>query len=613
MYTKYGIKSYPDNKTYIDQKRSYNQNRDKNYTNSRNEESLIETAFQPKCIFTKQNDNLSFYQSSSKNSFINSKIKNQTKGENITPITKEKNTIYRIQNPNERNKENIIQNFQYNYSDVNEDKTRRNNRTIKNNINNINININPNTNNYNLNNNEINPNNEYQKISQEKARRINLDEHIMKSNKRKRMVKSCKRQYNYNVQKRDDFNVLSYKQPEDEDSDMNFTNFEKKKKIIKIYKKQGVDEIFFPSKRTHSPNVPTKRKKFSQKYQTHTLKYQSFFGSINSTKPEHMIKSLSRKRINQLNDFNIDKLIEIGDKYAMMKKPVLPLGQIMNNNILCLNRIKKNKYQIPINTNNNCFNYSKYSKRTFNKTHINQNNKNKENIPLQNRVIKKLITKNKIKKSKLSIDNEEKNNKMPNENTVRKYLNFKNENQTYTNMLDNNAVNSSVVIRRRNKDNNNTFLRKQNSFDKNMNMNDLGEEIPKRKFQKITGDLRINSHGEGMNANYIILNKNRKIMEINNDKKEKIITDENNINRNYRNSRKKIDQNNREILIDINVNKKFNKYKNIKTNQNKTKNYYGYDDRHNLEDTINNHSYYESLHSNKRKENNNNNIYDKGV
>ena len=111
MYTKYGIKSYPDNKTYIDQKRSYNQNRDKNYTNSRNEESLIETAFQPKCIFTKQNDNLSFYQSSSKNSFINSKIKNQTKGENITPITKEKNTIYRIQNPNERNKENIIQNF----------------------------------------------------------------------------------------------------------------------------------------------------------------------------------------------------------------------------------------------------------------------------------------------------------------------------------------------------------------------------------------------------------------------------------------------------------------------------------------------------------------------
>ena len=341
MYTKYGIKSYPDNKTYIDQKRSYNQNRDKNYTNSRNEESLIETAFQPKCIFTKQNDNLSFYQSSSKNSFINSKIKNQTKGENITPITKEKNTIYRIQNPNERNKENIIQNFQYNYSDVNEDKTRRNNRTIKNNINNINININPNTNNYNLNNNEINPNNEHQKISQEKARRINLDEHIMKSNKRKRIVKSCKRQYNYNVQKRDDFNVLSYKQPEDEDSDMNFTNFEKKKKIIKIYKKQGVDEIFFPSKRTHSPNVPTKRKKFSQKYQTHTLKYQSFFGSINSTKPEQMIKSLSRKRINQLNDFNIDKLIEIGDKYAMMKKPVLPLGQIMNNNILCLNRIKK--------------------------------------------------------------------------------------------------------------------------------------------------------------------------------------------------------------------------------------------------------------------------------
>ena len=37
------------------------------------------------------------------------------------------------------------------------------------------------------------------------------------------------------------------------------------------------------------------------------------------------------------------------------------------------------------------------------------------------------------------------------------------------------------------------------------------------------------------------------------------------------------------------------------TNQ---KNYYGYDERHNLEDTIDNHAYFESIHS-KRNANNN--------
>ena len=585
MYTKYGIKSYPDNKSYIDTRNNYSQISSKNYTHSGNDENILETTFQPKCIFTKQNDNLSFYQSSSKNSFMNSKKEKNQNNENITPIMKGKNTIYHIQRTiQERNKENIIQNFSYNYSDINDNKTRNINRTIKNNINNINININPNTNNINF--------------EKENPYRINLDQNIIKNNKRKRITKSCKRQYN--VQKRDNFNVLSYKPPEEDDSDINNSNINKEK-IIHLYKKQGVDKIFFPSKRTHSPNIPMKRKKIPQKYQTRTLKYQNqnenFFGSF-IIKKEQMIKSLSKKRIKEINDFNIDKLIEIGDK-------------IMHSNILCLKKIKKNKYQIPINTNNNCFNYSKYSKRTFNNNNTKINlEENKENIPIQNRVIKKLITKNKIKKSKLSIDNEEnqKEKLTNNDDTVRKYLNFKNEkNNYYNNNIDNNTTNSSVVIRRRNKNNNNAFLRKQNSFDKNMDMCDLGEEIPKRKFKKIKGDLNIKTNGN-INTNYIIINKNRKILEINNDnKKEKIITDENNISRN---SRQKIEKNNREILIDVNVNKNFNKYRNIRLNQNKAKNYYGYDDRHNLEDTINNHSYYESLHSNKRGVNNN--IYNKG-
>ena len=53
---------------------------------------------------------------------------------------------------------------------------------------------------------------------------------------------------------------------------------------------------------------------------------------------------------------------------------------------------------------------------------------------------------------------------------------------------------------------------------------------------------------------------------------------------------------NKKILIDINGDRTNNKYKNNDKQKNR---YYGYDDRHNLEDTINNHTYYESLHSKK--------------
>ena len=343
MFTKYEIKTYPDNPQKISKNKNYNHNQ-------KDIEQITETTFHPKCIFTKQNDNISFYQSSSKNSFKNSKNKDKNKTMNITPVMKAKNNkLYTIKNTNEKYGENTFQNYTYNYSDmVVDNPKKRKNRTIKNNINNININITPNTNTFNFSNDN------------------NNSEYITKRNSKKRIVKSHNKQLN--VQKRDDFNVLSYKQPE-EDSDITTLGIipHKKNKIIKIYKKQDVEEIFFPSKRTHSPNIINKRKEEVEKYQTHTLKYQNFFGSFNVDKKYKIKKSISKKKINQLNDFNIDKLKEIGDKYVNMKKPVLPLGKIMNNNILFFkNKIKKNKFQIPINTYNNCFNYSKYSKRSFN-------------------------------------------------------------------------------------------------------------------------------------------------------------------------------------------------------------------------------------------------------
>ena len=588
MFTKYEIKTYPDNP----RKNSKNNNY---INNEKDTEQITETTFQPKCIFTKQNNNISFYQSSSKNSFKNSKNKDKKSTANITPIMKTKKNIYTINTTQEKSEENAIQNFSYNYSGILDNTKKRKNRTIKNNINNININITPNNNTFNFNNN----NSEYIDNNNNKPKRLNLKEHLTQRNTKKRITKSCKKQYN--VQKRDDFNVLSYRQPE-EDSDINALGIipNKKNKIIKIYKKQEVDEIFLPSKRTHSPTITNKRTEEVEKYQTHTLKYQNFFGSFNCNNPKKIKKSISKRKINQLNDFNIDKLIEIGDKYVNMQKPVLPLGKIMNNNILFFkNKIKKNKFQIPINTYNNCFNFSKYSKRSFN-TYIDDD---KENIPNlindKNRVTKKLISKNNLRNnSKKNIkDNdfdENESQKKSEDNTVRKNLQFKNENEIQNiknnDYLNNSGTNVSVIIKKRNLKNNSGFLRKQNSFDKNMKNNDFEEIIPKRKFQKITYNLSLNNNtNNNKNSNYILLKENKK--------NEKLLTYDISNYRSSRNNKKKIEQNNnRQILIDININKRNNKYINNGVNKNKSKNYYGYDDRHNLEETINNHAYYESLY-----------------
>ena len=139
---------------------------------------------------------------------------------------KTKNKVYTIKNHKEKNlEENTIQNFSYNYSDIIETNNKRNNRTIKNNINNININISPNTNNFNFNNNS-------QYITnKETTKEIDINNPIIKRNKR-RPIKTLKKQYN--VQKRDDFNVLSYKQPEEDDCKIS-NNFSttNKNKIIK--------------------------------------------------------------------------------------------------------------------------------------------------------------------------------------------------------------------------------------------------------------------------------------------------------------------------------------------------------------------------------------------
>ena len=562
MFTKYEINTYPypEEESRVEPKNKFihPKNRSLGDTTEENSEHILETTFQPKFIFTKQNNNISFYQSSFKNS---KNAEKNTFNKNITPILKTRKNVYKIKTAEiiQNNNEMII------------NKQRNKKRRIKNNINNINININPNTNSF-----------DYNVCCDNEKKRINLNEQIIpKRNKRKKITKSCKRYFN--IQKKDDFNVLSYKQPE-YDTDIS-TTLANRNKIIQIYKKQGVDKIFLPSKRTHSPNIIGNKRKI-EKYQFHTLKYQSFFGSFNTSKPRKIIKSVSKRTINQLHDFNIDKLIEIGDKYAVMHKAILPLGKIMNNNILNFNpnRARKNRYKIPINTYNNCFNYSKYSKIKTNNNDNSYLEEDKENImannqSCQNRLSKKVMYKN-------TTNNTKNRESEKISETVRKYLSFKNEGKNSDIKNNNNFLESSIVIRRRNNNinnNNRTFIKSQKSFDKTglfdcdyENQNDI---IPKKKVQKIIKNL---NEDLDIDNNSIKEIKQKK----NDDRKENIVK-----------KRKRLSiGDNKKILIDINGDRTNNKYKNNDKQKNR---YYGYDDRHNLEDTINNHTYYESLHSKK--------------
>ena len=156
----------------------------------------------------------------------------------------------------------------------------------------------------------------------------------------KRRIKSI--QNEFNVQRRDNFNVLSYR-PEEDESNLNKLNG----KIIQIFKKQDVEELFIPSNRTKSPlsskHSSEKKEEKLLSYQNPALKFQSFFGAF--VKPKHnkvtsQAKSLSKIK---LDDYNIDKLIEIGDNCENKLSPILCFGKKLKN-IKNKMKLKNNKY-----------------------------------------------------------------------------------------------------------------------------------------------------------------------------------------------------------------------------------------------------------------------------
>ena len=549
MYKKYENKTYTESaqndvsdleikKNNFVLKNKTNNNTDTEQNNKK------QITFQPKCIFTKQNNNISFYQSNSKNS-----RRTSTNNKDLSPLPDGKKPITQKINSLSQSQNFGEEKFSYNYTSLKRE-----------------------------NSNKIN-----KKVSKENNQRINIDEINTKYQKPQRTIKSYKKQFN--VEKSDNFNMLSYR-PMEYDSDINLNLNKERPKIIPIYKKQEVDEIFYPSKRTHSPQAPADNEEIKDKYQTHTLKYQSFFGSFNGSKNSRVAKSNSKINANQLNDFNIDKLIEIGDKYVKFGKPVLPLGKILNNNIINYNNRIKTKKKIPINSKQfNTYysyevqpipNFSKYSKKSENKI-IDKNNEDLNNniTKDKNRVSKKIISKNILKNTKLDNSNQIINTELSQKRNSRK-----NTKKVHKNNLEKKEENQNIEEKEEN------------------------EKIKKKRANLNSSQKHIGiSDNNKSEKNYIITNiRNEEQNTQNNLTEQKLLTDDEGKNRTKIKSNEKKIVSNKNILVT--ECKKYNKNNRVASNlyykDNKQKNYYGFDERHNLEDTIDNHAYYESIHSKKK-------------
>ena len=569
MYNKYKNKTYTQgiqkevSDTENESKIIITNNNDKNSSDAE-QDKCLKTTFQSKSIFTKQNNNISFYQSTSKNSYRKS-----ANYKSIAPLI---DTKYSSSTAYTSTQSFGEEQFSYNYTALKRDSTNR-----------------------------LSEKNENQN-----TQRINVDELINKFQKPKRTIKSYKKQFN--MQKSDNFNMLSYK-PMEYNSDINLNINRKSSKINQIYRKQEVDKIFYPSKKTLSPEPTIEKDDKNDKYKTSSLKYKSFFGSYEEYKNSRVAKSTSKLKIHQLNDFNIDKLIEIGDKYANLHKPILPLGQRMNNNLMHYNKIKFNKYKIPYTTkfyNNYSYDmqdtpiFAKYSKIKYNIEKEGKNINKTNIIKEKKRVTKKVVSKNILKNSKLCNDDNKEDIPM---NSITKILNFNDE-------TTNNETNTFEKLKK-------IYINKSKKDVTNLTDNEKNTEI--KKIQEINQNVKLHRR-----RTYLNVYQKQRVINIDKDKKEKslinnnrnekqivknilsepkLLTDDKN---NYRFkilNKKYILENKDKLITEV---KQYNKNNIISSKTNicyngiKPKNYYGQDERHNLEDIIDNNSYLESIHYKKK-------------
>ena len=541
-----------------------------------------------------------------------------------------------------------------------------------------------------------------------KNKRINLNNYFNSTKVQlpHRTLKKYQNQF-LDVENIDNFKVLSYR-PEDYQTNYNKENG--KSKLIQIFKKQETSELYFPSKRAKSPPSPkytlsnSGNKKeidlennFLSFYQTPTLKFQSFFGSFigpRSNKNMTQSKSTSKSRINQLQDFNIEKLKEIGDNSDNKWKKILAFGnkikQLRNlSKMIKLKTEERLKYkakteknlneeeeinvQKPIfkkiklnNKDYNILRSSNNSKKIFyhgqikRKKNIDKNQilTNPSDLNLNHTVKIKINPLNQISKqnepnlpqNKIVIRSRRINTSVNNNGNK----NIANNSNSNINKMRKKIIKSNPKIQETKNNNNNNINGNMNTTNPNynnrrlINRNNINGVINKTspiKIPNITAYIDIgkrtrknvikvissSNNNNGINkVNYSIKNynkintnldknQNKNYSSINKDKNIKKEKPEKNaleeikeIDYNESNENEIIEENN-------NINSKKRgvtedeKFKNIRNVNNgsvkdsrnnqqkdiKNKRYYGYDDRHNLEGIINNHSIYYSNYTTK--------------
>ena len=507
-----------------------------------------------------------------------------------------------------------------------------------------------------------------------------------------RTLKKYKAQY-LDVEKSDNFKVLSYR-PEDYETDINKPK--KNSKIIQVFKKQEASELFFPSKRARSPpSPPTSAKnstkklekkidnnKFQSFYQAPTLKFQSFFGSFMQPKKAknlNQAKSTSKSRVNQLHDFNIEKLIEIGDNKSNKFGNILSFGKkiksLKNRHKIKKKLIEKEnmkyKARTEINTNeetqtpiqriqidskdynlmrranNNtnkklvCHVQIKRKRNIINNQNLNTNpNKIEQNSKIDNNINKQYKHNQSLNKNNTVIKSRRVNtsNNNTDENIARKKITKSNPkiqgsnffyqsqnnraNTTHTNSTrystnrnNNNIINKispiktvqnnkiNIDINKINKNDNNNEIINNNTTNQN---NNSKFHYSIRNFNNVENNLPKNNY-----KNYSLINKDNKIKkELS---KQNMLTEIKELEYNESNDNDLIEDNKTSINLKkgtITDEEKLKKTQRINNTgikdmkksyqkEFKNKKYYGYDDRHNLEGTINNHTTYVSKYTKK--------------
>lgn len=359
----------------------------------------------------------------------------------------------------------------------------------------------------------------------------------------RRALKSIKNQLD--IQKSVNFNVLSYR-PEDYDSNVNKSH---------IFHK--LNRPYLPINRIQTPlssrHLSERKEEKLLSYQQPTFKFQSFYGEqpdkiVNKAKSNSKIKNI------HLDEYNIDKLIEIGDNYENKMIPILSFGKKVRN----IKKRMKLKNSLIKNSSELVKNMQKISSiRDF-------DNKIKNNIINENEV-KKGISQNK----KMEIQNNGAIDKLNNSSTendkkiynakkfvyhgqIKRKRNIINNAKTYINPQNNKMINMINRSNINNNDSNSISYKKYQIFKNNQIQKNSKEDNISKSYNSLSKIKKMN-----VKSNNIELNQKDNKYDESQHKIVQGITP-----KNYK----------RKMELSLNINENNNSFSNKNSNYNNLKN-----------------------------------------